>query len=85
MVLKLGGKGLMGGIVFGGDDETAGVPVNAVDNSWTQGPAYAAEAVPAVKEQGVYQSSVGVAGGGVNHHTGGLVDYDYVRVLVYNI
>ena len=42
MVLELGGKGLVGGVVLGGDDEAAGVPVDAVDDPRTQSAPHAA-------------------------------------------
>ena len=45
----------MGGIVFGGDDQAAGVPVNAVDDAGTLLPPDAGQALPAVIQQGVDQ------------------------------
>ena len=37
VVLELGGQGLVGEVVLGGDDEAAGVPVDAVDDAGAQG------------------------------------------------
>ena len=57
MILKLGGKGLVGSVVLGRDNEAAGVPVDAVDDPRAQGAPHAAEAVPAVVQQGVDQGA----------------------------
>ena len=64
VVLELSGKLLVGKVVFSGDDETGGVPVDAVNNTWSQGSADAGEGISTVMEQGVDQRTVGVAGGG---------------------
>ena len=38
MVLELGGQGQVGAVVFGGDDQAGGVPVDAVDHLAHLGP-----------------------------------------------
>ena len=37
MVLELGGQGQVGPVVLRGDDQAAGVPVDAVDDAGAQG------------------------------------------------
>ena len=52
VIAELGAEPQMGGVVLGGDDETAGVPVNAVNDAGTLLPADAGQRRPAVVEQG---------------------------------
>ncbi len=85
MILELGGKGLMGGIVLGGDDEAAGVPVDAVDDPRAQGAPHAAEAVPAVVQQGVDQGAVRMPRSRMDHQPRRLVDHDHVPVLIGHV
>ena len=85
MVLELGGKGLVGGVVLGGDDEAAGVPVDAVDDPRTQGAPHAAEAVPAVVQQGVDQGAVRVSRGRMDYQPRRFVDHDHVPVLIGHV
>ena len=85
MVLKLGGQGQVGPVVFGGDDETGGVPVNAVDDTRADGPVDARQGAAAVIEQGVDQGAVRVAGGGVDHQAHRLVHHDHVVVLKHHV
>ena len=74
----------MCGVVFGGDNEAAGVPVNAVDNAGAQFAADAGEAVAAVVQQSVHQGAVGIPRCRVHHHARGLVkDADGGLGLVY--
>lgn len=72
MVAELGAEGQMGGIVLGGDDQAAGVPVDAVDDT---GPLFAADAgqrIAAVMQQGVDQRAVGMARRRMHHQPTGL-------------
>ena len=85
VVLELGGELLVGEVVFGGDKEAGGVPVDPVDDAGPQLPADAGQAVPAVVEQGVHQGAVRVAGGRVDHQPLGLVHHDDVSVLVHHV
>ena len=48
---------LMGKVVFRGNNESAGVPVNAVDDTGALFAADAAQTVPTVVEQGVDQGA----------------------------
>ena len=48
VVLELCGQGQVGGVVFGGDDEPRGVPVNAVDDAGPQRPVDSGEAISTV-------------------------------------
>ena len=85
VVLKLGGQSQMGPVVFRGDDQAGGVPVNAVDDAGAQGTVDAGEGIPAVEEQGVHQSPVWMSGGGVDHHAHRLIHYDHIFVLVHHV
>ena len=85
MILQLGGQRQMSGVVLGGDDETGGVPVNAVDDAGPLFTVDAAQTVAAVPQQGVHQCAVRVAGGGVDDQSHRLVDHDDVLVLVHHV
>ena len=85
MVLQLRAEGQVGGVVFGGDDEAAGIAVDAVDDAGALFAADAGETVAAVVEQGVDQGAVRVAGGRMDHQARGLVDHDDVVVLVDHV
>ena len=75
----------MGCIVFGGDDQAAGVPVDAVDDAGTLLAPHAGQALPAVMQQGVDQGPVRVARRRVDHHAHGLVHHDHVPVLIHHV
>lgn len=67
---------------LGGDDQAAGVLVQAVHDA---GPAHAADAlqaVAAVGDQGVHQGAVRVAGRRVHDQARGFVDHDQVLVFM---
>ena len=81
VVLELVGQGQVGRVVLGGDEQAAGVPVDAVDDARADDPVDPRQAPAAVVEQGVDQGAVGVAGGGVDHQAHGLVDHDDILVL----
>jgi len=85
VVLQLRAEGQVGGVVFGGDDEAAGIAVDAVDDAGALFAADAGETVAAVVEQGVDQGAVRVAGGRMDHQARGLVDHDDVVVLVDHV
>lgn len=85
VVLELGGQLLVSEVVFRRDDEAGGVPVDAVDDAGPQLSADTGEAVPAVVEQGVHQSTVGMTGGRVDYQPLGLVHHNDVTVLVDHI
>ena len=84
-VLQLGGQGLVGFIILRGDDEAAGVLVDAVDDAGPQLAAHPGEGIPAVGQQGVHQRAVRVAGGGVDHQAPGLVHHDHVVILIDHV
>lgn len=63
VILKLGGQGQVGGIVFRRNDQTTGIPVNPVDNPGPQSAVDTGQGVAAGVEQGVDQGAVRVARG----------------------
>ena len=67
VVGKLGRESQVCRVIFGGDNEAAGVAVNAVDDAGALFPAYTAQRVAAVVEQRVHQCPIGVTGGGMHH------------------
>lgn len=62
VILELGGQGQMGTVVFSGDDQARGVPVNAVDDAGAKLPVVPGERGPTVVQQGVDQGPVWVSG-----------------------
>ena len=82
VVLELLGQGQVGPVIFGRDEQAAGVPVNPVDDPRPKLAIDAGQALAAVKEQRVDQGAVGVAGGGVDHHAHRLIDLDHVLILI---
>ena len=85
VIRQLGRQGQMGCIVFGGDNEAAGVPVDAVDDAGALLPPDAGQALPAVIQQGVDQGAVRVPRGRMHHHARGLVHHDDVLVLIHHV
>ena len=85
VVLELLGQAQVGHVVFRRDDETAGIPVDAVDDAWPQLAVDAGEGVAAGVEQGVDQGAVRVTGGGVYHHAHRFVDHDDILILIDHI
>ena len=85
MIRQLGRQCQMGGVVFGGDDQAAGVPVDAVDDAGTLLAADAGEGVPAMVQQGVDQRAVRVARRRMHHHAHGLIHHDDVLILVDHV
>ena len=70
VILELGGQGLVGIVVLGGNEQPRCVPVDAVDDAGAQSAVDAGECVAAVMEQCAYQRPVRVPRGGVDHHAG---------------
>ena len=85
VVLKLCGQCLVRSIILCRNDQAAGVPVDAVDDAGAQRAPHAAEAPPAVVEQGVDQGPVRVPRRRVDHHPHRLIDHDDVLVLIDHI
>ena len=71
----------MGKIVLGRDQQPGGVLVDPMYDAGPPLPADTGESVPTVKEQGVHQGPVRVAGGRMDHHAPGLVDDDHIAVF----
>ena len=79
----------MGAVVFGDEDEAAGLLVEAMDDAGAEVAADVGEFVE-VEEEGVDEGAtvagvVGGAGSGVDHHAGGLVDDGEVLVFVEDL
>ena len=85
VVAELGAEPQMGGIVFGGNDEPAGVPVDAVYDAGPQFSVDPGKAVPAVIQQGVHQCPVRVSRCGVDYQALRFVHHDDVLVLVHHV
>ena len=85
VVRQLGRQGQMGCIVFGGDNEAAGVPVDAVDDAGTLLAPDAGQTFPAVIQQGVDQGAVRMPRSRVHHHASGLVHHDDILVLIHHV
>ena len=66
---------------LGGDDKTAGVLVEAVDDPRPAHPADPQQAVAAMGDERVDERAVGIAGRRVNHQPRGLVDDDEMCIL----
>ena len=85
VVLKLCGQCLVRSIILCRNNQSAGIPVNAVNNPRPQSAPYPAQALPAVVEQGVDQGPVRVPRRRVDHHPHRLIDHDDVLVLIDHI
>ena len=85
MHTELGAERLVRGIVFGHDQQTAGVLIDTVDDAGADGPADAGKLPGAVVQQRVDQRAVRVAGGRMHHHALGFVDDDQIVILVDDI
>ena len=85
VVLELLGQAKVSHVVLRRDDETAGIPVDAVDDARPQLAVDAREGVAAGVEQGVDQGAVRVTGGGVYHHAHRFVDYNDILILIDHI
>jgi hypothetical protein len=79
----------VGAVVFGDEDDTAGLLVEAVDDAGAEVSADAGELVEVVEESvdegAVVAGVVGDAGAGVDHHACGLVDDGEVLVFVEDL
>ena len=71
----LGAERLMGGIVFGHHQQTAGILIDAVYDAGADRAADAGQLPGTVVKQCIDESTVRVAGGRVNHHALRLVDH----------
>lgn len=85
VIRKLGGKVTVRIVVFCGYNKAACILIYAVDNAGALFAADARKTIAAVVKQGVYQSAVGVPGGGMDHHAPGLIYNDYILVLENNV
>ena len=85
MIRQLSRQCQMGGVVFGGDDQAAGVPVDAVNDAGTLLAADAGEGVPAVVQQGVDQRAVRMARRRMHHHALWLVYHNDALILIDDV
>jgi len=84
MLFKLRGQFTMRFVGFGGDDQTGGFLVQAVDNPRPQDAADAGK-VFAVKKKRIDEGLIGIARSGVHHHARRFVDDDDGAVFVHNV
>ena len=82
MIGELGGQAGMGGVVLCCDQQAAGILIQPVDDPRPADATDTGETRSAMGDQGVDQGAVGVAGGGVNDQSCGLVDDDDIGILV---
>ena len=70
------------GVSLRDHEQTAGVFVEAVDNTRPERSADARQSLRAVRDQRVDERAVGIAGASVDDEPGGLVDDDQVFVFI---
>ena len=75
----------MGEVIFGGDDATAGVAVEAMHDAGSGDAADAAEFAVAMMEQRVDQRPLGVSGGGVDDQARGFVEHQQIVILEHDV
>lgn len=75
------GEGFESGVIFGGDEATGGVFVEAMNDAGAGRVGFVGELSLAVVEEGIDEGAIGVAGGGMDDHAGGFVDDDEVWVF----
>ena len=85
MVAELSAECQMGGVILGGDDQAAGVPVDAVDDTGPLLTADAGQRIAAVMQQGVDQRAVGMARRRMHHQPHRLVHHDHVLILIHHV
>ena len=79
------GQLLVRGIAFRRHHHAGRVLVQTMDDPRTHHPANAGQAVAAMGDQRVDEGAVGLAGAGMDHHAGRLVEDDDVVVLEHDI
>lgn len=79
---KLGGEALVGFVRFCDDKTAGGIFIEAVDNAGALYAANTGEFSPAVVKEGVYESAVRIAGGGVDDDSVGFVQDDDFGILM---
>lgn len=82
---KLAADLQMGGVVFCGDKAAAGVFVQAMDDPLTLAASDSRQFPPAVVEQCVEQSPIGISGGRMHDDSGCFVDHNQVLVFIDNL
>ena len=82
--LKLFGNPPLGTLVFGSNHNAGRV---FVEPMYDAGPEFSepARQLVGIKGEGVYQSAVSIAAGGVNNHIGLLVENNYILILIDDI
>ncbi len=85
MFLQLSSYGEMGCIIFTDDYASCGIPVNAMNDSGTQNAVDPGKAVLTMVHERIHQCIVVMSGSGVNHHTLGFIDHEYIFVFVKDV
>ena len=75
----------MRAVGLGDDHQAGGVLVEPVHDARPLHPADAGKSVPAMGDQRIDQRAGRVAGGGMHHEAGRLVDHDDLAVLIYDV
>jgi len=78
---KLGCQAVMGRIVLGDEEDSAGEAIEAMDDAGAQFAGHAGKRMEAM-EQGIDQGSGMNAGAGVDDHAGGFIDGDEVVIFI---
>ena len=78
---EIGGQRPMGGVVLCGHDQAAGILVQAMDDARATFASDAREGHSTMGDEGVDQCAIRIAGSGVHHHAGRLVDDDEILVF----
>ena len=76
---------LMGKIVFGNDQQAAGVLIDPMDNPRPDHAVDPRKGIAAVRQQRVDQRSTRMSGCRMHHHSLGLIDHQQVRILITDI
>ena len=83
--LYLLGQVSVGGVILGHDQQPTGILIDAMHNTGAYLSIDSGKAVPAVIQQGIHQRAGIITCRRVNHHSLGLIHYQQVVVLIYDL
>ena len=85
MGLYLLGQVSVGGVILRHNQQPAGILIDAMHNTGAYLSIDAGKAVPAVIQQGIHQRAGIITCRRVNHHSLGLIHYQQIIVLIYDL